>query len=534
MAPYRALSKYIGITIGVVALLGAIIVYNLLVPVLTSPQYSKTLIIAGTIEPTSLDIQQVTWATIVHSLIFQPLVTLDENMNIVPDLVDRWTVNENGTVITFYLKKDIKFSNGDPITAEAVKKSIERYRNISPYADDYADLVDMEVIDNSTLRLIFNNPVPYLWPVLVSSYGAPVNAFVAERLGDEVFGREPIGSGLYKVKEWVKGSHVTLVRNDYYKTNIPFVQNKGPNPYIDEVIVRFIPEDLTRVTELETGRVHIVLDVPLDLVKRLESNPNVKLYTLISPGVYYLMLNLNNEKLKDLRVRQAIMIGINRTELALALDNNIIPWYSLLSPTQFCYNATLEREFEKIYSHDLEKAKQLLKEAGWVDTDGDGIVEKDGVRLKLTLISAVDDSVMKKVAPLIQAQLKNIGIDLEIREYTFSYVRTLSRRWEFEIAFHRMSWMDPDILIYRLHSRLGNFTYSNPEVDRLLELGRIIVNETERTQVYSKAQEIVLKDLPFIPLFVLKNYVAVHKNVEGIIILPNGGIFIHDVKVRQG
>ncbi|MEM4488356.1 MAG: ABC transporter substrate-binding protein [Desulfurococcaceae archaeon] len=531
---YKALSKTLGIIIVVAVVVIALVSYIFILPTSTQPQYSKTLIFATTIEPTSLDIQQVTWATIIHSLLFQPLVTIDSNMNIVPDLSDHWEISSDGTEITFHIPENAKFSNGDPITAQAIKKSIERYIEISPYSDDYSDLAEIEVINNNTLKLVFNNPVPYIWPVLVSSYGAPVNAYVAEKIGNEAFGREAVGSGPYKVKEWVKGSHVVLVRNENYKTNIPFVQNKGPSQYIDEIIVRFIPEDLTRVTELEAGRVNIVLDVPLDMVDRLEGNPNIKLYSTISPGVYYLMLNLKNEKLSDLKVRQAIMIGINRTELALALGNKILPWYSLLSPTQFCYNSTLAKKYEEVYAYNPEKAKQLLREAGWVDTNGDGVVDKEGVPLKITLLSAVDDVAMKKVVPLIQAQLKKIGIDVEIREFTFSYIRALSRNWDFEIAFHRMSWMDPDILIYRLHSKIGNFTYANPEVDRLLELGRVISDETERAKVYSKVQEIVLEDLPFLPIFVLKNYIGVNKNVEGLIVHPNGNIFLNDARVKQG
>ncbi|MEM4528329.1 MAG: ABC transporter substrate-binding protein [Desulfurococcaceae archaeon] len=496
-------------------------------------QYAKTLVIAIPEEPSSLDIQQVTWANEVHALLYQPLVALDENMNIVTDLAVKWEVSEDGLTITFHLPKDAKFSNGDPLTAEAIKKSIERYIEISPYAEDFADVKEIVVVDNYTLKLIFSRPAPYIWSVLVTAYGAPVNAYLAEKIGNEAFGREAVGSGPYKVKEWVRGSHVTLIRNDYYKTNLPFVNNKGPNTYIDEIIIRFIPEDLTRITELEAGRVHIVRGVPLEMVKRLKDNPNIKLYEVVTPGIYYLMVNVRDAKLSDVRVRQAIMMAINRTELAVALDHNIIPWHSFLSPTQFCYNSTIEEIASKRYAYDLDKAKALLREAGWIDTDGDGVLDKDGIPFKLTLLSAVDDPAMKKLAPLIQAQLKKIGIDVEIKEYTYDYVRTMTRNWEFEIAFRRFSWPDPDILIYLVHSTIGNYTYANPEVDELLELGRGVVDVTERSRVYSKVQEILLDDLPLIPLFVLKDYLAVNKNVEGLIVLPNGDFFLNDARVIQ-
>jgi peptide/nickel transport system substrate-binding protein len=344
-----------------------------------------------------------------------------------------------------------------------------------------------------------------------------------------------VGSGPYKLVEWVRGSHVVLERNEYYKTNIPFVKNKGPNPYIDKVIIRFIPEDLTRIAELEAGRVHIVRGVPLTEVKRLKENPNIQLYETLSPGIHYIMVNVLKEPLNDVRVRKAIMLAINRDEIATVLEGNVVPWYSFLSPTNLCFNKTVEELAEKLYAYNLEKAKELLKEAGWVDTDGDGIVDKNGVPLKLTLLSAVDDPALKKAAPLIQAHLAKIGIAIEIKEYTYDYVRSLTREWNFELALRRFSWADPDILIYLVHSEYGNYTYSNPEVDRLLELGRGVVDMTERTKVYSKVQEILLEDLPLIPLFVLKEYTAVSKNVKGLIVLPPyGTLIINDAWIEKG
>lgn len=531
----KALSKPIAlalisvVVVAVVAL--ATVYYVFLAPKPAVPEYLDTLVIAIPEEPTSLDIQQVTWANEVHGLIYQPLVVLDENMNIVTDLAVSYEVLEDGLVIVFRLPPDVKFSNGDPLTANAIKKSIERYVSISPYAEDYADVEEIIVVDNQTLKLVLSRPAPYLWAVLVTVYGAPVNAYVAERIGDEAFGREPVGSGPYKVAEWVRGSHVVLVRNEYYRTNIPFVKNKGPNPYIAKVIIRFIPEDITRIAELEAGRVHIVRGVPLEMVDRLRQNPNIRLYEVVAPGIHYIMVNVLNEKLSDPRVRQAIMYAINRDDLAAALNYNVIPWYTFLSPTQFCHNKTLEETARQRYAYNVEKAKNLLREAGWVDTDGDGIVDKNGVPLKLVLLSAYDDPAMKKVAPLIQAQLREVGIDVEIREYTYDYVRTLTAEWNFEIALRRYSWMDPDILIYLVHSTIGNYTYANPRVDELLELGRAVVDPIERTRIYTQVQEILLEDLPLIPLFVLKDYIAVHISVEGLIVLPHGDFYLNDARV---
>jgi len=539
----KTLTAIVAVIVIVAVVLTAYIVYlPTTTPTLTTPvsvstpitKLRKTLVIAIPEEPEGLDIQQVSWANEIHDLIFQPLFTFNEKMELVPDLALNWEVRDNGSVIIVYLPKNAKFSNGDPIKSDFILKSIERYRNLSPYAEDFAVVDRVEIVDDYTAKIILKEPAPYLWAVLTTVYGALVNTDVASKVGPEVFNREPIGSGPYKVKEWVRGSHVTLVRNDFYVTNIPFVKNKGPNPYIDEIIIRFIPEDVTRIAELEAGRVDIVRDVPLADVKRLKENPNIVLYETLSPGIHYIMVNVKKPPLDDVRVRKAIMIAINRDEIAQILENTVLPWYSFLSPSQLCYNESIEKLAEALYSYSIDKAKKLLAEAGWVDTDGDGIVDKDGKPLTLTLLSAVDDPALKKAAPLIQAQLAKIGIKVDIKEYTYDYVRSQTREWNFELALRRFSWADPDILIYLVHSTIGNYTYSNPQVDRLLEEGRVISDFKARTEVYSRAQQILLEDLPLIPLFVVKSYTAVSVNVKGLIIVPPyGSMYFQDVYVEE-
>lgn len=496
-------------------------------------KYRETLIIAIPEEIEGTDIQQVSWANEFHALLYQPLVVFDEKMNLVPDLAIEFEV-VNGKDIIFRLPKDAKFSNGDPLTAEIIKESIERYKRISPYAEDFAVIEKVEIIDEYTVKIVNKEPPAYLWAVLTTVYGAPVNTKVAEEIGDEAFNRESVGSGPYMLKEWVRGSHIKMVVNPNYITNMPFVKNKGPNQYVKEVIIRFIPEDLTRISEFLAGRVDIIRGVPAEEVKRLRENPDVVLYESISPGINYIMVNMQHEILSDPNVRKAIMIAINRDELAEALDNTVMPWYSLFSPTMICYNESVEKYAESIYSYNLEKAKQLLAEAGWVDTDGDGIVDKDGKPLKLTLLSPVDRPSLKKVAPLIQAQLRAIGIDIEIQEFTYSIVREKTRNWDFELALRLFSWADPDIYIYLAHSQVANYTYQNPLVDQIIEKARTIMDLTERTKAYSKMQLIMLEDLFMIPIFVEKDYIATRKNVEGLIVLPPyGTMVLNDVKVLE-
>lgn len=516
----------------IIATVGVAVYYFTLPP---KVQYKRTLTIAIPEEPEGLDIQQVSWSNEVHDLLFQPFTAFNENMGVVLDLAEFVTMDNNS--ITIKVPEDAKFSNGNPITAQIIADSIERYRKLSPYGSDYELVKDYEIINETTIKIIFNGPPTYVWyNDLTNVYGAVVDAETAKEIGDDAFNLNPIGSGPYKVKEWVQGSHVTLERNEFYKTNLPFVENKGPNPYIDEIIIRFIPEDLTRISELEAGNVEIVRGVPVDAISRLKENPDVTLYEVLTPGVEYIMINVRKPPLNDVRVRQAMMYAIDRDAIAVTLENTVLPCYSYMSPSMLAYNASLEEYAESMYAHNLEKAKDLLEEAGWVDTNDDGIVDKNGQPLELELLVPNDEPKLKRIGPLIQSQLAQIGIKVNIKEYTYDYIRDRTRNWDFELACRFYSWFDPaGILPYLLHSEMGNYTYSNPEVDELFELDRTtVLDPVERTNVYTKIQLILLNDTPWIPLFINKDYTAVRKTVEGLHVMPPfGTLYFNDVKVVQ-
>ncbi len=489
----------------------------------------QTLIIAVPEEIESTDIQQVSWENIVHDAIFQPLVRFDMDCKtIVPDLAVRYEVS--GKNLTFYLPEGVKFSSGNPITADIIKRSIERYRRLSIYAEDYAVVEDIVVVNDYTITLVCKEPPAYLWAVLTTIYGAPVDVKTAEKIGDEAFGLKAVGSGPFKVVKWVQGSHIEFERNDNYKTNLPFVKNHGP-PKIKKLVVRFIPEDLTRISELEAGKVHIVIGVPTEAIKRLEKNPDIKLYYTLTPGIDYIMINCKRAPLNDVNVRKAISLAINRSELVKALEDTAVPYFSLLSPTQICYNETLEKYYEKVYSYNPQKASKILESLGWKDTDGDGILDKDGKPFTVTLLVPVDRPVLRKVAPLIQAQLSKIGIKVELQEFEYRYIRDKTRNWDFDLALRAYVWSDPDILFYIFHS-VENYTWSDPEVDELLEEARTIMDMTERTEVYSRIQTKILDDCAVVPLFVTKSYIAARKEVKGLIVHPMyGELFLNDVEL---
>jgi peptide/nickel transport system substrate-binding protein len=207
-----------------------------------------------------------------------------------------------------------------------------------------------------------------------------------------------------------------------------------------------------------------------------------------------------------------------------------------MSPSMLGYNASLEQYANTKFAYNVNQAKSLLQQAGWVDVDGDGVLEKDGKELTLELLVPYDVPSFKKIGPLLQAQLAAIGIKIDLKEFETYYIGRRIRAWDFDLACVRYSWHDPaGLLPYVLHSTIGNRTYSNPEVDRLFEIDRsTALSEVERAKLYTELQLILLEDAPWVNLFVQKEYTAVSKNVKGLIVMPPfSSMYINDVKIEK-
>lgn len=490
------------------------------------------LVIGMVSEPDTLDPQQAFWTTAIHDTIVQPLIRLGFDGTVVPNLA-KWEVSEDGKVITFHILPGARFSDGNPVNAAAVKQAFERYKVISPYAADFDPIIAIEVVDEYTLRLINDVPPAFMIAVLTSNYGAPVNVNVAEEVGDEAFGREPIGSGPFRLKEWVHGSHIVVERNDYYRTYLPFVVNTGP-PHLDEIEFRFIPEGLTRVAEFEAGTVDMIFDVPTIKVRRLKEDPRFQIWETLAPGTTHLVLNTRRPPFDNVLVRQAVAMSIDRRPIVTLLDERVIPFHSLLSPAQISHCREVEKWAEARFPYDIEEARRLLAQAGWVDTDGDGVVDKDGVPLSVVLFSPFDDPLRAKIDVIILTQLEAIGIDVEIQEFAFAFIRTRMREGDFDIALGRYSWIDPDILYFGFVVEPTHSGWIDPEVGALLGEARFIMDAEERRKTYAQAQKIILENAPLVPLFVRMSYMAVWDHVKGLVVHPLFGTpFFNDVTLGK-
>jgi peptide/nickel transport system substrate-binding protein len=321
-------------------------------------------------EVTGTDIQMITWENLVHALIYAPLVLMDEtNTSLTPNMVSAVTVENDGKDIVFTIPEGICFSNGDPVTAEAVAANFERYRNVSVYASDLDPVTSIETAGD---KVIFHcdKAAPYLGAMLVSSYSGVDNVAAIAEGGERCV--QPVRRHLRPVfrlrVDPVASQQIVLTRNENYKSFNPSSTNKGP-VYPAQITIRFISDDYTRVNELLSGSVDYIDAVPAANLSELQSAPGVVLAHTMQPGCDFLLLNTKAPILADYNVRLAIAKGINRQELCAAQDDTIIPADGFLTPAQIGYSAESAASLAEKYAYDPEGAKKRLADAGWADSD---------------------------------------------------------------------------------------------------------------------------------------------------------------------
>ncbi len=488
----------------------------------------KTLVIAIQEEVEGTDIQQIGWENIVHALIYEPLVKFNADLSeMVPCFAESYEIAEDGLSITFTLPADAKFANGDTLDAEAVKASFERFLAISEYAGDLDAVESIEALDAVNVKFNLTQPAPYMWASVTSTYGGIVDVAKAEEIGDEEFNRAAVGNGQYYVEDWQAGSQVVLAKNPYYACYDPSVTNKGVAAF-DKVIVRFIPDEFTRVSELEAGNVDIIWDVPTASIEDLKANADLATYMYKQAGVSYMQMNTEDPALSDINVRKAINIAIDRDTLAKVLNDVVTPVYGFISSAQAGYSPEKEAAMAEEFKYDAEAAKALLKEAGYEDTNGDGFVDKDGQNLTIEYLTATDVATSRATAPVIQEQLKAIGIDLQITEYESAYIKQLQRENDYQMAARRYVWNDADIAYY-VFTEASGYPWSDPEVTAALEEARYIVDNAERIAAYEKFHDELFNEMPAVAMYTDNYCVAALKEVTGLVITEDGRPIFNDV-----
>jgi len=489
------------------------------------PKSGGTLVMALGEEPDTLDPNETNrfHSLVVLNYVMEPLFALNEDFEAVPLLINSFEWSEDKLTMVVYLKKGIKFHNGQEMTSRDVKASYERYFRLSPLASylppEKGGIVEIETPDDYTVIFHFERAKPLALFYMADAHISimPAN-WLAATPDEEVGVKSLIGTGPFQLVEWIRGDRIVMKRFEDYNHGPDFASNKGP-AYIEDLIMRMVPEDATMIAEIMAGNVDLTFDVPLSAFKQLEALESVQVVSAPTFSIQYLVCNTEKDVFIDKRVRMAIAHAVNKDEIAKAAWFGVgAPLYGLVGPATTGYWKGMPHV---AYPHNLEKAKSYLDAAGWVDSDGNGVRDQNGEDLRLTLITFSNIDMWKRAGEIVQAQLAKVGIkvNIELAEVGAAYDRAESGDYDLGV-FRNTWWMGVPYLTFLTHGdniHSSNFgQLQNDALDTMLGLAGEELDDDLRKEAFYAAQIIVVESAVWIPLIANVNIVAAKQGVGGL------------------
>src|SRR5262245_26883723 len=485
----------------------------------TRPAHGDWIVVALASSPTNLDpaVGLDESSQRLHQLIFSSLLRIDDNLRNVPDLATRFEMKDPQTYLA-EIPPGVRFHDGHEMTSEDVAYTFRRFLDpalVSGRKGAYQDLEAVDILDRYTVAFRLRRPSGSFSANLINMGIVPAGAGAS-------MSRSPVGSGPYQFQELAADDHVTLRRFDGYYRGTP--KNAG-------LIFKVVPDETMRSLELRKGDVDLVVnDVAPDLVHGLAKDPGLSVITGPGTDYAYIGLNLRDPILKDRRVRHAIGYAIDRQAIVRYLQRDLARETTGIIPSMSWAHA----DDVFAFTRDLNRARELLDEAGYPDPDGPG----PAPRLRLSLKTSTVERYRVQAAAL-QQQLGEAGIELDLRSYEFATLFSDVIRGNvqlYTLVFTGGSVADPDILRRVFHSTqtppagFNRAHYANPEVDRLIDQATATLDEGQRREYYIEAQRLIAVDAPMISLWARTNVAVAQANLRGIDLSPVGDFeFLKDV-----
>jgi peptide/nickel transport system substrate-binding protein len=492
-----------------------------LAPIAGAQTPKDVLVVGQVAEPKSLDPQTVTAVNDFRILInlYDGLVRYKEGtLQVEPALATSWKISDDGKVYTFTLRKGVKFHDGTAFNAQAVKFNFDRMlddkhpqHNTGPFplAFFFKSIVETRVIDDYTVQFKLDKPYAPLLSNLAYPTGLMVSPTAVKKYGKD-FGRHPVGTGPFKFARWESNRLVMAEKNPNYWEGAP---------KLNAVVFRPITDANTRVTEMLSGGLDLMVEVPPDNVAMFKKDKGYRMYEQAGPHLWFLILNMKEGPFKDKRVRQAVNYAINKK----ALVDNVLQGTATVAtgptPSAFAwaYNDKL-----KPYPYDPKKARQLIKQAG-----------ADGAQLTF-YVTEGGSGMLNPIAmgTAIQADLAKVGLKVKIETYEWNtFLGKVNPGLQGKADMAEMAWMtnDPDTLPYlALRTAAwpdkGGFNsgyYSNKKVDKLLAQARASTDQAKRATLYKQMQKIVYDDAPWAFIANWKQNAVTTSQVKGFSLQPS-------------
>lgn len=452
---------------------------------------------------------------------YSGLVKYDKNLQVVADLAEKWEVSEDQKTIIFRLRPGLVWADGSPFTAEDCVftwKLMSDPNTPTAYGESFQQIETAEAVDDLTFKVVYKRVLAKA--LITWAFGImPKRLMEGVNLDDCPLARTTMGTGPFQLESWEVAQKIVMNANPKYYLG---------RPHLDRLITRIIPDMATQMMELSTLALDTMSLEPEQWLEATEK-PALKeafnFFRFPASSYTYLGFNLKDPRLSDVRVRRAIALAIDKDEVVEgALMGFGRPANGPFKPDMWANNVKV-----KPYPFNQEEAKKLLSQAGWTDSDNDGVIDKEGRPFVLTIMTNQGNRVREQSALIIQSRLKEVGIKVEIRIVEWAaFLKEYIDKKNFEALV--MGWtipLDPDLFDVWNSKKINpgelNFVgYSNPEVDELIDKARFTLNQQERKQAYDRIQEIFFEDVPYVFLFVPESLVAVSKRFVGPEVAPVG------------
>jgi peptide/nickel transport system substrate-binding protein len=456
------------------------------------------------------------------ALIFNGLTDANEKGEIVPDLATRWEVSDDGLTYTFHLRRDVRWHDGASFTADDIVFTINSIRNPDfqgvPYLADLWRTVSVRRIDNYTVSFTLQEPfAPFIDYTTVGILPAHILRNIeAKALPEARFNNQPVGTGLFQVEE-LSARHIVLRANPHFY---------GARPYLSTIEFRFYPDYESIFGAYERGEIEGISRVLPEDLPKARGHQNLNLFSARLSGYTLILLNLNNPNtpfFQSREVRQALLYALDRQKIIdRILDGQGLLVHSPIMPDSWAYYQNIKK-----YGYDPDQAQTLLDQAGWVDSDGDGIREKEGIKLEFGLLTN-DDPTRVKIIEEIARQWAAVGVKAVPQTSGVSgLVRDFLRPRRYDAILTQWQELPPDPDPYPLwHSTQGqgegqNYSgFAHREADQIMEEARRTTDQTRRMELYHRFQQIFADEVPALLLYHPVYSYAIDTRVKGVQIAP--------------
>jgi len=464
-----------------------------------APQPGGTLIIVTHQKPAHLDpgVHTSRYTAMINQNTHDSLIWQTDPNKFVPGLAERWEVAPDFKSYTFYLRRDVRFHDGTPLNAEAVKFTWDRIRDPktrstrAPFLGDY---LRTEVLDTYTVRVHFSDPYPQFIQSVSGVGLAPVSPTAVQRLGDN-FLKTPVATGPFKVEGWPDENTLVLVRNPDYRWGPSYMRNRGP-AFLDKVIFKFIAEEQTKTLALEKREAHVAEDPARHLAPTFRNDARYQLMMHKTSGVpQHWPFNITRWPTSDVAVRRAASYALDREKIArIAFFNTATPAKGPLVDINWAFWP----DAKKYYPYDTGKSTEILEAAGYKRNASTKFYEKDGrpVRMRLVTTSTWEQV---RAATLAQQMMKEVGIDFVVEAMVYDATVERYANNEYELGRLGLSTFDPDGLWGAFHSsqitggtQWNRGRLNNKELDTLLDRGRELSDPEQRKRTYYQVQKMLL------------------------------------------